>query len=145
VSSHEHANILGKLSAISHHPRGKGRLSDHSHEGGEDHSLLSPFVSYFHLPFVSVSIHHTGEIEASCNECFLQVELKRWVCQGPWVVEEAGCQALCEPSLQVREVLSKRGCQARKHSLQVRELLGIVFPKCQLQLQGSETSCLACC
>jgi hypothetical protein len=36
------------------------------------------------------------------------------------------------------------GCQAL-HSLQVRELLGIISRGAKLQRQGSETSCLACC
>jgi hypothetical protein len=48
--------------------------------------------------------------------------------QGPMF----GCQA---------HVCRRSGCQAHEHSLQVRELLGIVSQGAQLQLQGSETSC----
>jgi hypothetical protein len=67
-------------------------------------------------------------------------------------IEEVGCQAcvLLKKRVFSPMFLKKRvvrpvfveevGCQAREHSLQVRELLGIAFPRCQLQLQGSETS-----
>jgi hypothetical protein len=41
--------------------------------------------------------------------------------------------------------IEETSCQTLEHSLQVRELLGISSQGAKLQLQGSETSCLACC
>jgi hypothetical protein len=59
-----------------------------------------------------------------------------------------GCQArvlLKRRVVQARELLKKWVVRPVSISLQVRELLGIFSQGAKLQLQGSETSCPACC